>query len=145
MFYFIIFLISGLRVSRFFFFFLNDPPPTEIYPLPLHDALPISDPGAAQHRVVPGRRARLPRGRPTDARAALRARGSEPARVPPPQRARALALRRPADRPAVGETGPAQARAPLDPGRGGHEGVATPHGRRRADGEAGLALVLGAE
>src|SRR5256885_6413154 len=26
----------------FFFFFLNDPAPTEIYPLPLHDALPIS-------------------------------------------------------------------------------------------------------
>src|SRR2546427_8226436 len=24
-----------------FFFFLNDPPPTEISPLPLHDALPI--------------------------------------------------------------------------------------------------------
>src|SRR2546430_16659066 len=23
------------------FFFLNDPPPTEFYPLPLHDALPI--------------------------------------------------------------------------------------------------------
>src|SRR5256885_7954087 len=26
----------------FFFFFFNDTPPTEIYPLPLHDALPIS-------------------------------------------------------------------------------------------------------
>src|SRR2546428_9241960 len=26
---------------RFFFFFYNDPAPTEIYPLPLHDALPI--------------------------------------------------------------------------------------------------------
>src|SRR5256885_13061421 len=25
----------------FFFFFLNDPAPPEIYPLPLHDALPI--------------------------------------------------------------------------------------------------------
>src|SRR5256885_8295537 len=25
-----------------YFFFLNDPPPTEIYTLPLHDALPIS-------------------------------------------------------------------------------------------------------
>src|SRR5256885_9887510 len=25
-----------------FFFFFNDPAPTEIYPLPLHDALPIS-------------------------------------------------------------------------------------------------------
>src|SRR5256885_13226419 len=28
----------------FFFFFFNDPATTEIYPLPLHDALPISDP-----------------------------------------------------------------------------------------------------
>src|SRR2546430_15036612 len=26
------------------FFFFNDPPPTEIYPLSLHDALPISPP-----------------------------------------------------------------------------------------------------
>src|SRR5207245_10783184 len=96
-------------------------------------------------RAVLRRRARLSRGRPTDARPALRARGSEPARVPLPQRDRALALRRPADRPAVGETGPAQARAPLDPGRGGHEGVAPPRLGRCAHGEAGLALVLGAE
>src|SRR2546429_3309095 len=29
--------------SAYFFFFFNDPPPPEIYPLPLHDALPISD------------------------------------------------------------------------------------------------------
>src|SRR2546428_6343288 len=28
--------------SRFFFFFFNDPATTEIYTLPLHDALPIS-------------------------------------------------------------------------------------------------------
>src|SRR6266498_5966092 len=27
-------------------FFLTDPPPTEVYTLSLHDALPISDPGA---------------------------------------------------------------------------------------------------
>src|SRR2546430_14298164 len=27
--------------ANFFFFFLNDTPTTEIYPLPLHDALPI--------------------------------------------------------------------------------------------------------
>src|SRR2546430_14277288 len=31
--------------SFFFFFFFNDPPPPEIYPLPLHDALPICVPG----------------------------------------------------------------------------------------------------
>src|SRR5256885_14285765 len=28
--------------QKFFFFFLNDPAPPEFYPLPLHDALPIS-------------------------------------------------------------------------------------------------------
>src|SRR5256885_16326615 len=30
------------RAKNLFFFFLNDPAPTNIYPLPLHDALPIS-------------------------------------------------------------------------------------------------------
>src|SRR2546430_17688643 len=30
------------RLSFFFFFFLKDPAPTEIYTFPLHDALPIS-------------------------------------------------------------------------------------------------------
>src|SRR5438128_12024998 len=34
-------------VVRFFFF--NDPATTEIYTLSLHDALPISHPGLAQH------------------------------------------------------------------------------------------------
>src|SRR2546429_8271858 len=34
--------ISSYFFFFFFFFFLNDPPPPEIYPLPLHDALPIS-------------------------------------------------------------------------------------------------------
>src|SRR3712207_7539018 len=33
-----------------FFFFLNDPATTEIYPLPLHDALPIS-PGRDEPQV----------------------------------------------------------------------------------------------
>src|SRR2546422_8569128 len=32
-------------VSTFFFFFFNDTATTEIYPLSLHDALPISSPG----------------------------------------------------------------------------------------------------
>src|SRR2546425_4784909 len=31
-----------------FFFFFNDTAPTEIYPLPLHDALPISRPAARE-------------------------------------------------------------------------------------------------
>src|SRR3712207_9221614 len=31
------------------FFFLNDPAPPEIYPLPLHDALPISQAPHARH------------------------------------------------------------------------------------------------
>src|SRR5258708_4541171 len=33
--------IMLLPTSFFFFFFFNDPAPPEIYPLPLHDALPI--------------------------------------------------------------------------------------------------------
>src|SRR2546430_17543916 len=32
----------------FFFFFFNDPAPPEIYPLPLHDALPIWAPGVRE-------------------------------------------------------------------------------------------------
>src|SRR3989442_11018407 len=34
--------MSFLRLSSFFFFFFNDTATTEIYPLSLHDALPIS-------------------------------------------------------------------------------------------------------
>src|SRR3954449_5747121 len=54
--------------SVFFFFFLNNPAPPEIYPLPLHDALPIclhrssgtgmpscTSPAAATVRVLPPR------------------------------------------------------------------------------------------
>src|SRR2546422_3444807 len=33
----------SMRALCFFFFFFNDPAPTEIYTLPLPDALPISD------------------------------------------------------------------------------------------------------
>src|SRR5256885_12111766 len=40
--------MSSLPASLFFFFFFNDTPTTEIYPLPLHDALPI-----LPWRVVP--------------------------------------------------------------------------------------------
>src|SRR2546426_12578711 len=56
-----------------FFFFFNDTATTEIYTLSLHDALPISDGGAAPARGVACRRARehgdvphrvLRRGRP---------------------------------------------------------------------------------
>src|SRR3989338_6761588 len=32
---------SHSSISYSLFFFFNDPAPTEIYPLPLHDALPI--------------------------------------------------------------------------------------------------------
>src|SRR2546430_14390506 len=47
----VIFLILWFHLTRRrpstcrFFFFLNDPAPTEIYPLPHHDALPISADG----------------------------------------------------------------------------------------------------
>src|SRR2546426_1700928 len=38
----------------FFFFFFNDTAPTEIYPLPLHDALPIY-PGVGEDAAEPPR------------------------------------------------------------------------------------------
>src|SRR3989441_13378124 len=45
------FVIQLRRLPRFLFFFLNDPAPTEISPLPLHAALPISrDDGAPAER-----------------------------------------------------------------------------------------------
>src|SRR3954463_9212419 len=39
----ILLTVDVLIFQRGFFFFLNDPPTTEIYPLSLHDALPIND------------------------------------------------------------------------------------------------------
>src|SRR3989449_8661853 len=36
-----VFLPSSHPITIFFFFFFNDTAPTEFYPLPLHDALPI--------------------------------------------------------------------------------------------------------
>src|SRR5260221_13308696 len=54
--------------SFFFFFFFNAPAPTEIYPLPLHDALPIS-PG---DRLVSRHRwRRVPRLVPPDSAAPI--------------------------------------------------------------------------
>src|SRR3982751_3080063 len=41
-------------VDFFFFFFLKDPAPTEIYPLPLHAAFPISPPSTACRSPPPG-------------------------------------------------------------------------------------------
>src|SRR3712207_7113698 len=75
-----------LHVTRFFFFF-NDPATTEIYPLPLHDALPIftgetcptAGTGIRRHR---GRRA-VSTCRP--ARSAPRTPQRRPARRRPPR------------------------------------------------------------
>src|SRR5256886_9176799 len=39
--------------SSFTFFFFNDPPPTEIYTLSLHDALPICFFSAEYHAIAP--------------------------------------------------------------------------------------------
>src|SRR2546430_10197698 len=36
-------MVTFHNVTSCLFFFLNAPAPTEIYPLPLHDALPISE------------------------------------------------------------------------------------------------------
>src|SRR5256884_8409034 len=47
-----VYLILPTKLSFFFFFFFNDPAPTKIYPLPLHDALPISIPVFARAKKV---------------------------------------------------------------------------------------------
>src|SRR2546430_5078039 len=50
------------------FFFFNDTPPTEIYPLPLHDALPISRSRPSRgrsRRTPPAARARASRAGPS--------------------------------------------------------------------------------
>src|SRR5260221_14457069 len=51
----ICFMSMILRFSFFFFFFFNDTATTEIYPLSLHDALPIFHLGVARDLVHPGR------------------------------------------------------------------------------------------
>src|SRR3989441_10493193 len=52
-----------------FFFFLNDPATTEIYPLPLHDALPIlaKGPAPARSEAEPKARNQTPSRLPIDA------------------------------------------------------------------------------
>src|SRR2546430_14480610 len=66
------------------FFFFNDAPPPEIYPLPLHAALPISDRGPARRRLAEGAR-RLSRAvaiaQPGAGERAARHRGAERARA----------------------------------------------------------------
>src|SRR3989442_16027961 len=52
-----VFYPTSLRAICSFFFFFNDTATTEIYTLSLHDALPISDSGAAcRHRLPAGSR-----------------------------------------------------------------------------------------
>src|SRR3989475_6390979 len=43
---------TSVRIRTLFSFFLNDTPPTEIYTLPLHDALPISSRIAPSTSIV---------------------------------------------------------------------------------------------
>src|SRR5256885_3885587 len=45
--------IITLPTPDFLFFFFNDPATTEIYPLPLHAALPIWDPRKIEPRKIP--------------------------------------------------------------------------------------------
>src|SRR2546425_831894 len=66
-----------LSCSYSFFFFFNDPAPTEISPLPLHDALPIPARGRPRDERPPA--ARIPRSRSVDRGSVDR--GSNPARV----------------------------------------------------------------
>src|SRR5256885_16684973 len=62
-------ILKFMPTPFFFFFFLNDPAPTEFYPLPLPDALPIGVAGA--HRVVAGGAGVERRERLRDRRAAV--------------------------------------------------------------------------
>src|SRR2546430_16555514 len=57
----------------FFFFFLNDTAPPEIYPLPLPDALPISPARATRGARARGRRVPAVRRRPRRAGRGVRA------------------------------------------------------------------------
>src|SRR3989475_10989641 len=66
---------SSIRMPAhiLFFFFFNDPATTEIYPLSLHDAFPISHPQRRRHLRGAGGRAHVAvrRRPPHDARAAV--------------------------------------------------------------------------
>src|SRR2546425_11258660 len=89
-----------LSIPVFIFFFLNNPAPTEIYPLPLPDALPIKAWSSRSSRWTPGSRPRCsgdaeqpeqPRGRRQD-----EVEGTEPvehAAVPGNERRRVLDAR----------------------------------------------------
>src|SRR5207245_2472265 len=103
-----------------------------------------SDPSTAERRAVLPRRARLSRRGSINCRRTLQASGPEPAGIPVAQCDRAPALCRPSRRAAVGAPGSPQAGAALDSGLRGHEGVEAAYGDRRADGAAGLDLVVGA-
>src|SRR5256886_3487092 len=72
-----------------FFFFLNDPPPPEIYPLPLHAALPIS-----QADCGGGDRLAEPRPYPRVGGRLGFQRGAVPAPLPAPRRTGAARLLR---------------------------------------------------
>src|SRR5256885_17011315 len=47
-----VFVLFIMFISFFFFFFFNDPATPEIYPLPLHDALPISRRSGGRFRAA---------------------------------------------------------------------------------------------
>src|SRR2546426_12020646 len=50
-----IFFVNTTPATQFhLFFFFNDPPPTEIYPFPLHAALPIFFPAFSGSPHAPG-------------------------------------------------------------------------------------------
>src|SRR3989475_12127827 len=117
-----------------FFFFLNDTATTEIYPLPLHDALPISArataPAAARHggdaalqrrgvergRKAAGVRPEVPRGQADGDR-----RRPGTGRVADRRRCQPLPRRRPDDVELRADHG----------GRGTFDGGSGPHGRAR--------------
>src|SRR2546430_15890052 len=94
--------LSNLTLPTLFFFFLNDPAPPEIYPLPLHDAFPIwARPRASDDAVVRAGR------RPGAGNGDRRALGAvvRPGGVRPPADRRGRGVPRPRRRAAGAEIG----------------------------------------
>src|SRR5256884_4963266 len=85
------------NLTLLFFFFFNDPATTEIYPLPLHDALPISAICQRQRLACPsflGTATRKIRRRPTRTRRQSRPTQREAFFQPTPSSCRNLERRR---------------------------------------------------
>src|SRR2546422_10842356 len=101
-----IYLFSLFLFTMVFFFFLNDTAPTEIYPLPLHDALPISSWGSTPPGTGPFCCARISATTASGSPGCFRttSRPGAPARAGPPCRT-TMSWKQPGEPEAVVEIG----------------------------------------